>query len=86
MRSFFFQHETRSFSELTENGLSRRAARYRLYVLDNFDGRIRSFHEINANDDAAAVKVAERSRGNWPMVLWSGACRVQKWEGLSVSA
>ena len=85
MRTFFFQ-EARSSSELTEDVLSRRGAPYRLYVLDNFDGRIRSFHEIDADDDAAAVKAAERSRGNWPMVLWSGACRVQKWEGLSVSA
>jgi hypothetical protein len=86
MRTFFFQQEARNSSEFTGNGFSRRGARYRLYVLDNFDGRIRSFHEINADSDAAAVKAAERSRGNWPMVLWSGACRVQRWEGLSVSA
>ena len=80
MRSLFFHHDgPRSYAD-TAIGMESARARYRLYVLDRFDGRIRSFHEIDAKNDAAAVKAAERVRSINPMVLWSRTRKVRQWE------
>ena len=60
--------------------MGRARATYRLYVLDRFDGRIRSFHEIDAKNDDVAVQAAERVRSINPMVLWSCTRKVRQWD------
>src|SRR5436190_20383396 len=50
---------------------------YRLYFLDPRSGRIRGFHEFEAEHDAAAIEKAERMRVDDPMELW---CRARKVE------
>ena len=82
MRALFFQHEAQEPYRHTSSGVTPLGAPYRLYVLDPVDGRIRSFHEIDARNDAAAVKSAKRSRCIGPVVLWSRERKVQQWEAL----
>ena len=84
MRTLFFQDEAQENYGQAISDLTPAGAPYRLYVLDPLDGRIRSFHEIDARNDAAAVKSAERSRSIGPMVLWSRKRKVQQWEALPV--
>ena len=82
MRTLFFQDEAQETYGQAISDLTPVGAPYRLYVLDPLDGRIRSFHEIDAKSDAAAVRSAERNRYIGPMVLWSRARKVQQWEVL----
>ncbi len=84
MRTLFFQDEAEEPYGQPISHLTPAGAPYRLYVLDPLNGRIRSFHEIDARNDAAAVKSAKRSRSSGPMVLWSRQRKVRQWEGLPV--
>ena len=80
MRTLFFHDEGPCSHAGTATGIGPSGAPYRLYVLDHFDGRIRSFHEIDAENDAVAVKAAERVRSINPMVLWSRTRKVRQWD------
>ncbi len=80
MQTLFFQQEDPCSHTGTATGIWPGRAQYRLYVLDRFDGRIRSFHEIYAKNDAVAVKAAERIRSINPVVLWSRTRKVRQWE------
>jgi hypothetical protein len=80
MRTLFFHDEGPCSHAGTATGIGPAGAPYRLYVLDRFDGRIRSFHEIDAENDAVAVKAAERVRSINPMVLWSRTRKVRQWD------
>jgi hypothetical protein len=50
---------------------------YRLYVLSAPDGRFIGFEEIQADDDVAAVRSAERFAGDRPLELWCGSRKVR---------
>jgi hypothetical protein len=80
MRTLFFHDEGPCSHAGTATGIGPAGAPYRLYVLDRFDGRIRSFHEIDAENDAVATKAAERVRSINPMVLWSRTRKVRQWD------
>ena len=80
MRTLFFRHESPCTHAGTAIDIGPSGAPYRLYVLDRFDGRIRSFHEIDATSDAVAVKTSERVRSINPMVLWSRTRKVRQWD------
>jgi hypothetical protein len=80
MRTLFFRDEGPCSHAGTATGIGPAGAPYRLYVLDRFDGRIRSFHEIDAKNDAVAVKAAECVRSINPMVLWSRTRKVRQWD------
>jgi hypothetical protein len=53
---------------------------YRLYFLDGFTGHIDHFREYEAEDDDAAVKVAERWREDRPMELWNCDRKLKHWD------
>lgn len=50
---------------------------YRLYMLSAPDGRFVGFEEIEADDDVAAVRMAEEFAGERPLELWCGARKVR---------
>lgn len=50
---------------------------YRLYLMARADGRFVGFEEIEAEDDQAAVRAAERFLGNQPLELWCGPRKVE---------
>jgi hypothetical protein len=50
---------------------------YRLYLLDGPGGRFVGFEEIEAADDVAAVRIAERHEGPQPLELWCGKRKVK---------
>jgi hypothetical protein len=80
MRTLFFRHEDPCSHAGSASPIAPAWAPYRLYVLDRFDGRVRSFHEIDAENDAVAMKAAERARSINPMVLWSRTRKVRQWD------
>jgi hypothetical protein len=49
---------------------------YRLYVLSAPEGRFVGFEEIEAEDDAAAIRRAEEFVGERPLELWCGSRKV----------
>lgn len=51
-------------------------AYYRLYRLAEPDGKFVGFEEIEAEDDAAAIRQAEAFAGRQALELWSGKRRV----------
>ena len=53
---------------------------YRLYFMDRFSGHIDHRREFLADDDAAAVHVAEGWRTGDPMELWQGGRKLRRWE------
>lgn len=53
---------------------------YRLYFIDGFSGHIEHRREFLADDDAAAVAVAEGWSNGQPMELWQGARKVRSWD------
>ena len=53
---------------------------YRLYYFDRFSGHIDHFREFEAEDDAAAVVIAEGWSGGRPMELWNRERRLKRWE------
>jgi hypothetical protein len=58
---------------------------YRLYLLDGADGRFVGFEEIEAVDDAEAVRLAEAMPGDRPRELWCGKCKVRTFAPRSAS-
>ena len=53
---------------------------FRLYYFDRFSGHIDHFREFDADDDQAAMAVAERWHDGRPMELWNGERRLNRWE------
>lgn len=52
-------------------------AYYRLYRLSDPAGHFVGFEEIEAEDDVAAVRLAEVHRGPQPLELWCGKRKVR---------
>ena len=57
--------------------LGARVGYYRLYLLDGSGGRFVGFEEIEAADDAEAVRAAARHEGPQPLELWCGKRKVK---------
>ena len=55
---------------------------YRLYYFDGFSGHIDHFREFEAQDDAAAILLAERWSDGRAMELWNRERRLKQWETL----
>ncbi len=53
---------------------------FRLYYFGRFSGHIDHFREFDAEDDDAAVAVAERWNDGRPMELWNRERRLKQWE------
>jgi hypothetical protein len=53
---------------------------YRLYFIDRFSGHIDHFREFEAEDDAAALALAERWRGEGSMELWNRERKLKRWD------
>jgi hypothetical protein len=53
---------------------------YRLYFFDRFSGHIDQFREFDAEDDDAAVDLAERWGDGRAMELWNRERRLKRWE------
>ena len=53
---------------------------FRLYYFDRFSGHIDHFREFDAEDDGAAIAVAERWNDGRPMELWNRERRLKQWE------
>lgn len=53
---------------------------YRLYFIDRFSGHIEHRREFLADDDPAAVAVAEGWSNGQAMELWQGARQVRCWD------
>jgi hypothetical protein len=51
--------------------------------MDRFSGHIEHFREFEAEDDHAAVGVAEGWADGSPMELWNRDRRLQRWEELA---
>lgn len=58
---------------------------FRLYYFDRFSGHIEHFREFEADDEGAAVAVAERWSDGGPMELWNRERRPKQWERASSS-
>jgi hypothetical protein len=54
---------------------------YRLYFMDSFSGHIDHFREFQADDDAAAIGLAEKWSEGHPMELWSRQRKLKRWDG-----
>jgi hypothetical protein len=52
---------------------------YRLYSFDRFSGHIDHFREFEAEDDDAALILAERWQAGGPMELWNRERRLKRW-------
>ena len=53
---------------------------YRLYFMDRFSGHIEYRREYFADDDAAAMTIAEGWSTGQPMELWEGGRKLRRWE------
>jgi hypothetical protein len=53
---------------------------YRLYFFDGFSRHIDHFREFEADDDSAALRVAEQWRDGGPMELWNRERRLKRWD------
>jgi hypothetical protein len=53
---------------------------YRLYFMDPFSGHIDHFREFEAEDDSAAVGIAQDWANGSPMELWNCERKLQRWE------
>ncbi|MBW0008335.1 MAG: hypothetical protein JO335_11565 [Sphingomonas sp.] len=53
---------------------------YRLYFMDRFSGHIDHFREFEAEDDDAALIVAEGWREDRPMELWNRHHKLRRWD------
>jgi len=58
---------------------------FRLYYFDRFSGHIDHFREFDAEDDGAAVAVAESWNDGRPMELWNRERRLKQWESAGSS-
>ena len=55
---------------------------YRLYYFDRFSGHIDHFREFEAEDDAAAIELAQQWNSGAPTELWNRERRLQRWESV----
>jgi hypothetical protein len=53
---------------------------YRLYFMDGASGHIEHFREFEAEDDAAALTIAEGWREQQPMELWNRERKLRHWQ------
>ena len=53
---------------------------YRLYFMDRFSGHIDHFREFDAEDDSAAIAVAESWAAGQPMELWNRQRKLKHWD------
>jgi hypothetical protein len=53
---------------------------YRLYFMDRFSGHIDHFREFEAEDDSAALELAESWNDAQPMELWNRTRKLKRWE------
>lgn len=53
---------------------------YRLYFFDRYSGHIDYFREFEAEDDAAAMVLAEGWNDGHPMELWNQERRLKRWD------
>jgi hypothetical protein len=58
---------------------------YRLYFMDRFSGHIEHFREFEADDDQAALAIAEAWREDGPMELWNRERKLRHWGGAPAS-
>jgi hypothetical protein len=56
---------------------------YRIYQLRGPRNEVESFHEFEAENDDAAIAVAEGVRRENAMELWSDHRKIQRWEILN---
>lgn len=57
-------------------------AYYRLYFMDRFSGHIDHFREFEAEDDLAAVEIAEGWASGGPMELWNRTRKLKRWDDI----
>jgi hypothetical protein len=53
---------------------------YRLYFIDRFSGHIEHFREFEAENDDAALAIAERWREAGAMELWNRSRKLKRWD------
>jgi hypothetical protein len=53
---------------------------YRLYFMDPLSGHIDQFREFEADDDEAAIAIAEAWREDRPMELWNRERKLRHWD------
>ena len=53
---------------------------YRLYYFDPSSGHIDNFREFEAEDDGAAIALADRWNDGHPMELWNQDRRLKRWD------
>lgn len=58
---------------------------YRLYFMDRFSGHIGHFREFQAEDDQAALAIAERWSEGGPMELWNRERKLRHWDDVPAS-
>jgi hypothetical protein len=59
---------------------------YRLYYFDRFSGHIDHFREFEAEDDAAALLLADRWANGRAMELWNLERRLKRWDAIPTTA
>ena len=60
-------------------------AYYRLYMMTGSGGHIQAVQEIDAPDDAEAVRIAAERSGPQPLELWCRNRKVRSFEAESAS-
>ena len=53
---------------------------YRLYFMDRFSGHIDHYREFEAENDDAALAIAEDWREGQPMELWNLHRKLKHWD------
>ena len=53
---------------------------YRLYFMRRFSGHIDHYREFEAENDAAALAIAEGWREDLPMELWNLQRKLKHWD------
>jgi len=56
---------------------------YRLYYFDRFSGHIDHFREFEAEDDDAAIAVAQGWSDGRSMELWNRQRRLRRWDRIA---
>jgi hypothetical protein len=60
-------------------------AGYRLYFMNRFTGHIDHCREFFADDDAAAIGIAQEWGTGQPMELWEGEHKLKRWEAETIA-
>jgi len=58
---------------------------FRLYFMDRFSGHIEHFREFEADDDQAALAIAEAWREDGPMELRNRERKLRHWDSAPAS-